>query len=173
MENAARGTSVLTVSAQDSDSDPRNRLVDYRLATSSSAVPFDVSTSTGDVLVTGVVDYESQSEYTIVVVATDHGSPPLSSSCTLVIDVLDANDHAPIFTSSVFAVSVNESAVSGTTLLQVIFLTILVCLLIILCLGSWADVLFPNVSCIMLYFYAGSIKFRLKELNGTVFVDYT
>lgn len=169
MENAARGTSVLTVSAQDSDSEPRNRLIDYRLVTSSSAVPFDVSTSTGDVLVTGVVDYESQSEYTIVVVATDHGSPPLSSSCTLVIDVLDANDHAPIFTSSVYTVSVNESAVSGTILLQVIIRTILVCLLIILCFGSWADILFPSVSCGRLYFYASSIKFRFKELYGTLF----
>ena len=117
MENTAKGTSILQVIAQDSDSEPRNRLIDYR--NFNSSLPFDVSSSTGDVLVTGVLDYETKQQYAMVVLAVDHGTPRLSSSCIILITILDANDHPPVFSSPVYQITVNESTSSGLLLIQV------------------------------------------------------
>ncbi|XP_041049702.1 protocadherin-1-like isoform X3 [Carcharodon carcharias] len=55
------------------------------------------------------LDYESVREYLIEIVAVDSGNPPLSSSNTLKVQVVDVNDNAPVFTQNVIRVSMHEN----------------------------------------------------------------
>ncbi|KAJ1128049.1 hypothetical protein NDU88_006437 [Pleurodeles waltl] len=65
------------------------------------------------------LDREAASEYNITVVATDGGSPPLSSMKTIVVSVSDVNDNPPAFSESSYVTSVPENNVPGSHVLQV------------------------------------------------------
>ena len=58
--------------------------------------PFNVLTN-GSIAVRSKLDREKQALYTHPVLLTDRGSPPRTSSATLIIHVIDNNDHAPTF----------------------------------------------------------------------------
>lgn len=49
---------------------------------------------------TGGDKYWKYMSFQITVIATDYGTPALSTSIKITIDVLDDNDHIPIITSS-------------------------------------------------------------------------
>lgn len=51
----------------------------------------------GIVVTTLPLDYEIQDSYSLTIEAVDHGQPPLSSTCTLNIAVVDINDQRPKF----------------------------------------------------------------------------
>lgn len=71
------------------------------------------------VIVSLPLDREEQPKYTLDVVATDTGSPPLHASKTIVLKVTDVNDNAPVFSRSVYEASVPELAEPGTAVLRV------------------------------------------------------
>ncbi len=48
----------------------------------------------------GRLDREVIDEYTVVVTATDSGSPPLSSQKTFAVRLSDVNDNAPMFSQN-------------------------------------------------------------------------
>lgn len=52
-------------------------------------------------------------------VAQDHGTPPLSSTATVEITVLDVNDNSPKFSSNSYSVDVSEDAAVGSPVLDV------------------------------------------------------
>ncbi|XP_061442129.1 protocadherin gamma-C3-like isoform X2 [Rhineura floridana] len=54
------------------------------------------------------LDREQQSELQLVLTALDGGNPPRSASLQVLVDVLDANDNAPVFNQSVYRASVRE-----------------------------------------------------------------
>ncbi|XP_043925356.1 protocadherin-1 isoform X2 [Protopterus annectens] len=68
---------------------------------------------------TSPLDYETSKEYTIMVVAVDSGNPPLSSTNSLKVQVVDVNDNAPIFAQSVLEVQFPENNEPGDILLDV------------------------------------------------------
>ncbi|XP_076446357.1 protocadherin-9-like [Babylonia areolata] len=59
-------------------------------------LPFDVLTN-GSLRLRSALDREVRSTYVIPLVLTDLGTPPLSSTATLTIQVVDSNDHTPLF----------------------------------------------------------------------------
>ncbi|CAH0750481.1 unnamed protein product [Diatraea saccharalis] len=65
------------------------------------------------------LDRESQSSYTLNVVATDKGSPPLHASREISLRVTDVNDNEPVFVESEYKASVPEAAAPGTPVVQV------------------------------------------------------
>ena len=65
------------------------------------------------------LDYESIREYMLTVLATDGGSPPLSNTAMVKINVTDANDNAPVFSMDRYRASVIETAAIGHKLIQV------------------------------------------------------
>lgn len=71
------------------------------------------------VIVSQPLDRESQSNYTLSVVATDNGTPPLHASKTIYLRVTDINDNAPEFEHQVYHANVMEVADPGTSVLQV------------------------------------------------------
>lgn len=135
-ENAEDGQSVLTVTATDSDITPENSNVTYELQTTSDEgsgsggltplppqqevlIPFTVDPRTGElrVGVGAVIDYETVTEYSLQVEATDG---EFSTSVEIIILVLDKNDEKPQFTRSLYIGSVAEDAALGTVILTVL-----------------------------------------------------
>ncbi|XP_061881955.1 protocadherin-7 [Entelurus aequoreus] len=56
-----------------------------------------------------LLDYEVTKEYSVTIVAVDSGSPSLSSNSSLMVRVVDYNDHPPIFAQSVVDVHFAEN----------------------------------------------------------------
>lgn len=73
----------------------------------------------GIVKLASPLDYEKLERFTVSVVATDSGIPPLSSRCTIEVEVLDVNDNPPRFSQSIYKGSVRENEEEGTRILQV------------------------------------------------------
>ncbi|EPY76547.1 hypothetical protein CB1_001413020 [Camelus ferus] len=69
--------------------------------------------------VEGPLDRESRDLYDLRLVATDAGSPPLSTEQTLLLRVADLNDQPPLFSQEHYRASVSEAAVPGTAVLWV------------------------------------------------------
>lgn len=96
-EDAPLGTTVVRVSAADTDFGDNGRVQYQRLAGRAGQAPFDVDRDTGDVVLAAALDREQAAEHVIGVAASDspsHG-PPLSGYARVVVRVLDANDHPP------------------------------------------------------------------------------
>ncbi|XP_019718083.1 protocadherin-7 [Hippocampus comes] len=56
-----------------------------------------------------LLDYEVTKEYSVTIVAVDSGSPSLSSNSSLMVRVVDYNDHPPVFAQSVVEVHFAEN----------------------------------------------------------------
>lgn len=65
------------------------------------------------------LDHEKADEYDFNVVATDQGSPPLSSKCRVIINIIDINDNSPMFEKDTYTVEVPEDVSAGKEILRV------------------------------------------------------
>lgn len=65
------------------------------------------------------LDREARSRYTLTVTAQDQGHPPLSSTVTVEVNVLDINDHSPRFESSTYTADIPEDIPIGSHVLDV------------------------------------------------------
>ncbi|KAM6981316.1 protocadherin Fat 4 [Aplochiton taeniatus] len=108
---------VLQVVAKDDDQGS-NGLLSYMLSGGNDQGAFSLSSS-GQLSLTHTLDRETQSSYTLLVTATDSGSPPLTGTGTVIVLVDDVNDNIPEFTSSTFHTSIPEDAPTGTDVLLV------------------------------------------------------
>lgn len=119
---------LFQVHATDKDVGMNAILTYYLSATSQSnyGKTFSVDNITGEVFVTGVVDYETNRVYQLMVSARDQGPDPISSDTMVVINVEDANDNIPKITVNTLLASdtdvarVAEDAVLGTFVAHVI-----------------------------------------------------
>ncbi|KAM3865488.1 protocadherin-7 [Diretmus argenteus] len=67
-----------------------------------------------------LLDYEATKEYSVTIVAVDSGSPSLSSNSSLMVRVVDINDHAPAFAQSVVEVHFAENNSPGERVVTVV-----------------------------------------------------
>ncbi|KAM8732157.1 uncharacterized protein AB9X84_024317 [Acanthopagrus schlegelii] len=65
------------------------------------------------------LDREKQEEIFLVLTAVDGGEPNLSGTAQIHVTVLDANDNAPLFTKTVYKVTIPENASKGTVITTV------------------------------------------------------
>ncbi|KAG9335338.1 hypothetical protein JZ751_005340, partial [Albula glossodonta] len=65
-------------------------------------------------IVKGKIDYEEHAAFEIRAQAQDKGVPPRSTSCKVLIEVLDVNDNAPEISVTSLMNTVREDAKSGT-----------------------------------------------------------
>ncbi|XP_017162547.1 protocadherin gamma-A12-like isoform X16 [Poecilia reticulata] len=117
-ENIPPGTEVGIINVQDRDSE-RNGLVRCSIQQN---VPFKLVPSIKNyhsLVTTGHLDRELVSDYNITIIATDEGSPPLSSSKTIQLSVADINDNPPVFEEQSYSAYVSENNKLGSSLCSV------------------------------------------------------
>ncbi|XP_078532937.1 protocadherin Fat 4 [Lissotriton helveticus] len=117
-ENTPIDTIVFKAQATDADSGP-NSYIEYTLL-SPLENTFSIGTIDGEVRLTGELDREKVSNYTLTMFATDKGEPSLSSSTDVMVIVLDINDNSPLFAQSLYNVEISENTLTGTDLIQVL-----------------------------------------------------
>lgn len=66
------------------------------------------------------MDYEATKEYSVTIVAVDSGSPSLSSNSSLMVRVVDINDHTPTFAQAVVEVHFAENNQPGERVVTVV-----------------------------------------------------
>nr|XP_033773923.1 cadherin EGF LAG seven-pass G-type receptor 2 isoform X1 [Geotrypetes seraphini] len=118
LENVPIGYSVIHIQAIDADSGENARL-DYKLVNSGPNFPFTINNNNGWIVVASELDRETVDFYSFEVEAMDHGSPPMASSASVSITILDVNDNNPEFTQKEYYMRLNEDAAVGTSVLTV------------------------------------------------------
>ncbi|XP_059202761.1 protocadherin beta-15-like [Centropristis striata] len=112
-ENSPMKTPVITVSASDAD-EGVNGEVSYEFSRLSdkSGKLFSLDEKTGEITVTGDIDYEEGSKYEIFVEAKDGYG--LSSEAKVIIDITDVNDNAPLIYVKSLTNHIPENVSPGT-----------------------------------------------------------
>ncbi|XP_074505029.1 protocadherin alpha-8-like [Sebastes fasciatus] len=105
------GASVFSVRASDRD-EGENALISYHILRDgredNKVTSFlNINSETGDILALKSFDFEILKMFQFQVVATDSGTPSLSSNVTVNVFILDQNDNAPVI---LYPVSSNGSA---------------------------------------------------------------
>uniref|UniRef100_A0A673AS72 Cadherin, EGF LAG seven-pass G-type receptor 3 n=1 Tax=Sphaeramia orbicularis TaxID=375764 RepID=A0A673AS72_9TELE len=114
-EDAAVGTSVVTVTAVDRDV---NSAVTYQITGGNTRNRFAISTagSAGLLSLALPLDYKQERRYVLTVTASDR---TLHDTCQVHINITDANTHRPVFQSAHYSISVNEDRPPGSTVVVI------------------------------------------------------
>ncbi|KAM4621346.1 protocadherin alpha-8-like [Polymixia lowei] len=110
-ENNPPGASVFSVTASDKD-EGDNALISYHIQRDGSddnklTSFLNINHKSGDILALKNFDFETLKTFHFHVVATDSGTPSLSSNVTVNVFILDQNDNSPVI---LYPVSTNGSA---------------------------------------------------------------
>ncbi|XP_008428317.1 cadherin-23 isoform X2 [Poecilia reticulata] len=107
-ENVGGGTSVLRVIATDRDIGP-NAMLFYYITAGNQDLTFRMDRMTGEVVTRPAPpDRERQQDYRLNVTVEDDGMPPLSTSTTVYIRIVDENDNAPEFPEEEYVTVLSE-----------------------------------------------------------------
>lgn len=116
-EDTSVGSVIATVTATDADAGD-NAVLAYRLLSNEGR--FAIDAVTGDVSLTGSLDFEATQRFQLQAEAADAGVPSLTTLVTLTINVLDVNDNPPRFQVSSLALEVAEDQVGGAVLARIV-----------------------------------------------------
>ncbi|XP_034036976.1 protocadherin gamma-A11-like isoform X27 [Thalassophryne amazonica] len=113
-ENAAKGTSIVTVNATDADGSYGSITYSISNVKSNIADLLSIDEISGKLSVSGPIDFEKDKKYELMIDAKDQGG--LTDSSKVIIDVIDLNDNAPIISVVSFTSPVSEDSPPGTTI---------------------------------------------------------
>uniref|UniRef100_A0A3Q2Z2V0 Cadherin domain-containing protein n=1 Tax=Hippocampus comes TaxID=109280 RepID=A0A3Q2Z2V0_HIPCM len=113
-ENSPAGTLITTVSANDADAG-LNGDVTYSTphVTKEEEQLFHVNVKTGEIKLTGLLDFEKSKNFQLKVQASDQGG--YSDTCKVIVNILDENDNVPTIKLMSFSQSIPEDSPPGTT----------------------------------------------------------
>ena len=115
---------LLAVQATDDDISSSNSELMYYLAESEMEVnasildndlALSINSTTGEIALEEFLDFEEAQELTFYIVAIDLGSPPLTSSVPLIIEVIDVNDNVPVL-EPLYEATPSEDTPTGTVI---------------------------------------------------------
>lgn len=119
-EDAEVGTLVSKVLATDNDKGI-NKRIRYSFADSSKdKESFKIDSESGIITLLEHLDREQKALYNVSLMATDQGTPSLSSIIPLVVHVQDINDSPPVFESNHYFASIAESSEIGTSIIKLL-----------------------------------------------------
>ncbi|XP_035265765.1 protocadherin gamma-C5-like isoform X46 [Anguilla anguilla] len=117
-EDAPVGTVVALIRAADVDSGDNGKVILHI----PPKYPFKLKPSFSNhytLITDSKLDREASPQYEIDIIATDSGSPPLSTRKTININILDVNDNPPVFSQPSYTVYVKENGAPGEILCSV------------------------------------------------------
>ncbi|KAM6053129.1 cadherin-like protein 26 isoform 2-T2 [Theristicus caerulescens] len=101
-ENHSKDEPVFQVTAMDKDEyGTANSRVSYSLSMQmplSDGFTFNIDPTTGSIHLLRCLEYKTVNSFKLLIKASDHGTPQLSSTATVNVAVEDANNHLPVFT---------------------------------------------------------------------------
>lgn len=118
-EDNGVGTSVVRVLATSKDAGV-NAEISYSIVSGNEKQRFRVHSKSGVIFVNKPLDYEVTKEYFLTVQAIDGGTPPLSNTAVVTINVTDINDNPPRFADNVYSVQILESEPVGNSSVQIV-----------------------------------------------------
>ncbi|KAJ8338471.1 hypothetical protein SKAU_G00374370 [Synaphobranchus kaupii] len=118
MEDAAVGTSVVTLTAVDRDLG-KDGVVRYYIHDGTGLGVFTIDEETGVILTAETLDREAIPHYWLTVYATDLGTLPLVSWTEVFVEVMDINDNPPELSQPIYFGSVLENSPKGKSVLKV------------------------------------------------------
>ncbi|XP_036825544.1 protocadherin alpha-8 isoform X9 [Oncorhynchus mykiss] len=115
-ENVRFGTIIAALNASDLDEGINSEIEYSLIGRGSLNLPdvFTVNSETGEVTVKGNIDYEINSVFEIRFQAKDKGTPPRSTHCKVLVEVIDVNDNSPEISVTSLMSPVKEDAETGT-----------------------------------------------------------
>ncbi|XP_012992008.3 cadherin-like protein 26 isoform X2 [Esox lucius] len=113
-ENSAEG--YLPVQLKPTDIDEENtdnskisvRVLSQEPAEPKISVKQVEGTKMSQLTFTGCFDYDKVKKYKVIVEAKDHGIPVLSSTATVILNILDSNTHPPLFKDNTYIAEIKE-----------------------------------------------------------------
>ncbi|TRY71399.1 hypothetical protein DNTS_003450 [Danionella cerebrum] len=121
-ESADKGQRFRLDEARDSDVG-RNAVTGYSLEKNKHFILNVHEASRGrkfaELVLEKELDREEQKEMEMILTASDGGSPQRSGTAVIHITVLDANDNVPVFTQTVYEVTLAENTPPGTEIIRV------------------------------------------------------
>ncbi|NWV79890.1 PCDBE protein, partial [Dasyornis broadbenti] len=121
-ESTMPGTRFLLESAQDPDVG-NNSLQHYSISSNEYFLVYTRQRSDGrryaELVLDRALDREQQAAVAFSITAVDGGTPPRSGTALIRVIVLDINDNIPVFTRSLYKVSVRENSSQDTTVVVV------------------------------------------------------
>lgn len=124
-ENVELGTPLYAANARDRDSG-KSGIVTYKIASigpvSSSSNQASIATNSvtasnlfsidpksGHITLSRHLDYETAQRHALIITASDSGEPSLSANLTVLVEVQDVNDNAPVFERNEYSIKILES----------------------------------------------------------------
>ncbi|XP_013858743.1 protocadherin gamma-B7 [Austrofundulus limnaeus] len=112
LENMLPGT-VIRVSAKDDDQGYNGEVTySFTHLEEGSSCPFEINSHTGDIKLTGELDYEIYPSYELNLQAKDPWG--LSGASKLLVEVVDVNDNSPVITLTSYSGKISEDSPPGT-----------------------------------------------------------
>ncbi|XP_075583859.1 protocadherin-17 [Pelecanus crispus] len=117
-EAAPPGTVIALVRVTDRDSGKNGQLQCRVLGGGGGpgAIPFTLEENYDNfytVVTDRPLDREAQDEYNVTIVARDEGNPPLNSTKSFSVRILDENDNPPRFSKNLYVLQVPENNIPG------------------------------------------------------------
>ncbi|XP_056139750.1 protocadherin-16-like [Lampris incognitus] len=109
---------LFTLRATDQDTGDSGE-INYRITAGDPAGDFHLDRLSGGLSTSRRLDREKKARYMLTITAQDQGSPPLSSTATVEVAILDINDNSPQFQSSSYTADVSEDVPIGSLVLEV------------------------------------------------------
>lgn len=111
---------VVLVSAHANDTDQgANSLLSYTIILGNQSI-FSMNSSSGEITVLTSLDYETLHQLYLTVQAKDHGTPPLEANASVIVNIRDINDNAPVIDSNLtYNITLLESVQQGTFVVQI------------------------------------------------------
>ncbi|TNN43108.1 Cadherin-like protein 26 [Liparis tanakae] len=113
-ENTPEGTALLQLSVTDRDKrNTNNSLITVSIVSQDPPEPKIYVKKMNNIMAQlnfkGCFDYDKVKKYTVNLKARDHGTPVLSSTAVVTINILDRNNHMPTFRAKEYHTEVFES----------------------------------------------------------------
>ncbi|KAM7162923.1 LOW QUALITY PROTEIN: uncharacterized protein RBU57_009885 [Macrochelys suwanniensis] len=116
-EDSVPGTVIALIKVRDQDTGENGEVTCHV-----QKLPFKIAVSSKSyykLLTDSTLDRERTPEYNITITATDNGSPPLSTQKTILLQIWDINDNAPVYDKPSYTAYVPENNPSGSSIFSV------------------------------------------------------
>ncbi|XP_027864290.1 protocadherin gamma-A10-like isoform X20 [Xiphophorus couchianus] len=113
LENVSPGAVIAKVSAEDADQGYNGNIAySFTHQKDDSSCPFEINPVSGEVKLTGELDFEMYPSYEINIQAKDPWG--LAGASKLMIEVADVNDNSPVITMTSYSGKISEDSPYGT-----------------------------------------------------------